>query len=124
MPYKPDDKAAAAALRRGLAKRIRAARLGLGLSQEALADAVGIGSEMLGRYERALKFPSHLTLIRLAEALGTTTDELLGVDLADARKPRPSPFVRGFERLSHAQRALVLALMRELEARELRRRSG
>jgi transcriptional regulator with XRE-family HTH domain len=66
MPVKPEDRGEAAKLRRVLGARVREAREALGWSQETLAEEVGVGVETLGRYERASKFPSHVTLVRLA----------------------------------------------------------
>jgi transcriptional regulator with XRE-family HTH domain len=93
MPHKPEDKEEADALRCALGKRVRAAREARGWSQDALAEEIGVGGVMLGRYERGEKFPSHLTLIRLAQTL------------------------RALRRLSDAQREAVVAIVGELAPR-------
>lgn len=124
MPYKPEDKQAAAEVRRGMAARIRSGRLALGWSQENLAEAIGVGSEMLGRYERAQKFPSHLTLVRLAVALQTTTDALLGVPTSNRRTNSQAALVRALDALTPTQRAAVHAIVRELVAANGARRRG
>ena len=61
-------------------RRLRALRLERGLTQEALAraarlDRITIISLEVGRHRR----PALDSLMRLARALGTTPDDLLGV---------------------------------------------
>ena len=115
MPYKPEDKDEAAKLRRGLGKRIRAARMSLGWSQESLAEEVGVGSEMLGRYERGVKFPSHVTLVRLSGVLGLSTDQLLGIGAAaEKRAAARNDLYQVLDGLSSIQRNAVVHAIREL----------
>jgi len=122
MPYKSDDKEEAERLRRDLGRRVRAGREARGWSQEELAEAIGVGSEMLSRYERGVKFPSHLTLVRLAKALDTSTDALLGIEAtAYAEAPVAEP-PRVVARLSRAQQAAVASMLRELVSPSYRAR--
>ena len=128
MPYKRDDEHAAAELRRHIGAVVRAERETLGWSQERLAEAVGVGAEMLGRYERGAKFPSHLTLVRLAHVLGVTTDALLGVspgrDAPNAEAAGPSgEIARRLPALSEPQLRAVQLVVRELVAVAPRRRA-
>jgi transcriptional regulator with XRE-family HTH domain len=113
MPYKTNDKAEADALRRVVGRNIRAGREARGWSQEWVAEQVGVGSEMLSRYERGVLFPSHLTLLRLARTLGTTTDALFGVDAA-SRVAAEDALLRDFARLDAAQRGAVDLIVRDL----------
>jgi transcriptional regulator with XRE-family HTH domain len=113
MPYKTNDKAEAEALRRVVGRNIRAGREAQGWSQEWVAEQVGVGSEMLSRYERGVLFPSHLTLLRLARKLGTTTDALFGVDAA-SRAAAEQAHLRDLARLSAAQREAVDLILRDL----------
>ncbi len=115
MPYKTNDKAEADALRRVLGRRIRDGREARGWSQEWVAEQVGVGAEMLSRYERGVLFPSHLTLLRLARTLGTTTDALYGVDAA-SRVAAEDALLRDFARLDAAQRGAVDLIVRDLAA--------
>jgi transcriptional regulator with XRE-family HTH domain len=117
MPHKPEDKEEADALRCALGKRVRAAREARGWSQDTLAEEIGVGGVMLGRYERGEKFPSHLTLVRLAQTLRTTTDALLG--LPAPRRERAmddAELLRALRRLSDAQREAVVAIVGGLAA--------
>ncbi|MDR6970070.1 helix-turn-helix transcriptional regulator [Leifsonia shinshuensis] len=54
-----------------LGERIRQARIGLGLSQEAIAGLAGMHVTNFGKIERGRANPSLLTMLRIAVALGT-----------------------------------------------------
>jgi transcriptional regulator with XRE-family HTH domain len=115
MPVKPEDKADAAKLRRVLGARIREARDALGWSQERLAEEIGVGVEMLGRYERATKFPSPISLVRLSRALRVSVDVLLGlVPSSGSRKPSGTALEQMVSRLTSSQQAAVVLVLREL----------
>lgn len=114
MPPKPQDQDEAAALRTAMGRRLRAAREKLGWSQERLAEAVGIGSAMLGRCERGTKFPSFVVFVRLAKTLGLSTDELLGLD---ERGVRATPYGRQLEKLTPRVREAMVLVVRELTSR-------
>ena len=125
MPHKPEDKDAAETLRSALGLRIRAGRDALGWTQERLAAAVGVGAEMLRRYERGAKFPSHLTLIRLAEVLGSSLDHLLGHRPDESTTaPSPEELLRAWRRLDVKQRRAIALLVFELAATRPPSRSG
>lgn len=59
-------------------KRLNELRKNRGLSQEELAKAVGIHTNVLGRYEREEAKPSIDIAISLAEKLGVSLDYLVG----------------------------------------------
>lgn len=63
-----------------LGTRLRAARLGAGLSQSMLERKSGIPKSMLSRYENDHLLPSVRTLRRLAEATGTAASALFEFD--------------------------------------------
>jgi transcriptional regulator with XRE-family HTH domain len=73
-----------------LGERLRARRRTLGLTQEALAEKVGIAPQFLGRIERGVALPSVPTLFRLTEVLGLGVDELLSREEAPV-PPTPGP---------------------------------
>jgi transcriptional regulator with XRE-family HTH domain len=60
-----------------LGSRIREIRESHGLTQEELASKTGISIKHLSVLERGLKEPRLSTFLSIAEALGTTPDELL-----------------------------------------------
>lgn len=59
------------------AERLRGARKRRALSLRALAAQVGVSAQALSKYERGQSMPSSDVLIRLAQALGVTTEWLL-----------------------------------------------
>lgn len=61
------------------ASELRAARRARGWTQSELAERADIAVEVCGRLERGRVLPRADTLVRLALALGTTTDALLGI---------------------------------------------
>jgi transcriptional regulator with XRE-family HTH domain len=64
--------------------RLRHLRATRKLSQQALADAVGINRMSVNHYEHGNRTPSIDVAARLAEVLGVTVDELLGGDPVEA----------------------------------------
>lgn len=61
-----------------MGKRIMALRREKGLTQEQLADKVGVSAQAVSKWENELSCPDVSILPQLADALGVTTDELLG----------------------------------------------
>lgn len=68
-------------------ERIRQLRTDKGVTQQELADALGITQQAVGRWERGLATPDSSTLPRIADYFGVTVDELLG------RDTKPAPIV-------------------------------
>jgi len=64
-------------IKNGFHKRLKALRRQKNFSQTELGKIVGVHYTHIGRYERGLSIPKSGTLIRLAEALGVTTDYLI-----------------------------------------------
>ena len=58
--------------------RLREVRLMREITQEQLADKADISRVMIGRYETTDQLPALDTLVRIADALGVSTDYLLG----------------------------------------------
>lgn len=69
--------AAERALASRLGAAVRARRLALGLTLEALGRRVTVGKPYLSHIENARRLPSLGTLLRLAAALGCEAGELL-----------------------------------------------
>jgi transcriptional regulator with XRE-family HTH domain len=61
--------------------RIRAARQCAGLSQPQLARKLGKGQPEISKWERGVNAPARDSMLKIARALGTTMDELMGSDL-------------------------------------------
>jgi len=62
-----------------LGKRIALHRKRLGLTQDALAERLGVTAQAVSKWENDQSCPDITTVPKLAEIFGTTTDELLGV---------------------------------------------
>ena len=62
-----------------LGKRIAAHRKNLGLTQDALAEKLGVTAQAVSKWENDQSCPDITTLPKLAEIFDCTTDELLGV---------------------------------------------
>ena len=126
MPRRHEDEEVAKEIARRIGGRVRAARSNLQLTQEELAERIGITSEALGRIERGNASPSLPTLERLCGALGVSPDGLLakgeGVAGARASKVDSAAQPKGRElrqilrfaaTLGEPQQRIVLAVARE-----------
>lgn len=73
------------------AARLRKARLAAGLTKAAMCGAIGFaGRSAATKWEKGEGMPDVAVLPRLAVALGTTVDYLLGVDLLREAAPAPT----------------------------------
>lgn len=68
-----------------LGKRIRTARLTAGLSQERLAEMVGLTSQHISHTEVASTKISLPALVKIANALRTSVDKLLSDNVQDSK---------------------------------------
>ena len=62
---------------KGIGTRIKAGRVTAGLTQERLAEKVGISSTYLSAIECNWKDPKLATFIKIANAIGASADDLL-----------------------------------------------
>ena len=60
-------------------ERLKALRKRAGLTQEQLGEMVSVKQNAVAKWELGNGMPRVVTLIKLAQALGCTVDELLGV---------------------------------------------
>lgn len=77
-------------VRQILATNMRLARIAAGISQEELAHRAGIDRTYVSGIERGKRNPTITVVARFAEALGTTTANMLAQD-AYARGGRRKP---------------------------------
>ena len=68
-----------------LGQRIRAARLAAGMSQEQLAETVGLTSQHISHTEVASTKISLPSLVKIANALNTSIDKLLFDSIHDSK---------------------------------------
>jgi len=72
----------------GFAQRLRELRKSMNLSQTELGQLAGLHYTHIGRFERGTSRPGGDTLMRLANALGVTSDYLLDGATHEAAKAR------------------------------------
>ena len=65
-----------------IGKRIRELRVEKGLSQQELGSSIGVTKVSICGYENGTRIPNLEKLVKLAEQLETTTDYLLGREIA------------------------------------------
>ncbi|MDO4492894.1 MAG: helix-turn-helix transcriptional regulator [Clostridia bacterium] len=70
-----------------LADKIIEERKRCGMSQEELADKMGVSRQAVSKWESALTMPDIDKIIRLAELFGVTTDYLLKDDMEPGTRP-------------------------------------
>ena len=61
-----------------LGERIREYRISIKMTQTDFATRLGITGASVFAYENGTRLPSYEVLVKIADALGVTTDELLG----------------------------------------------
>jgi len=70
---------------KNIGQRIKALRKKNDLTQEKLADLLGVTYKSVSKWECGLTAPDLALIVPLSKVLGVTTDELLGVREADSR---------------------------------------
>ena len=103
----------------GIAENIRQRRKGLKMSQDDLANAIGSNRVTISRYETGAYFPSVAALEKLAFALNTTPNELMGDDKPPDETPKSIEariISGGVDRLPKEQREQALSVMRAMFA--------
>lgn len=101
-----------------MGRKLRARRIGLGLSQESVAESLGVTFQQLQKYEKGLNRVAAGTLFKLAKILKTRPEALMpAFERGAPVEPQPLPakvrkLLDQFEDLSPAeQRMCVIALM-------------
>lgn len=61
-------------------EKLKALRQDAGLTQQQLADKLGVTKSTVSYYEAAFRFPSTEVIVNLAEVFHVTTDHLLGLE--------------------------------------------
>jgi len=95
-----------------IGQRIARLRLASGYTQKELAQKIGKGQKLISDFERGRFTPSPDLTVHLAQALGITTDELLGVRQAKKQQANPSKKLirrmKELETLPPAQQKFIL----------------
>lgn len=117
---------------RKIAKRLGDAiarkRAERGLTQEEVAERLGVGNEAISRMERGVVLPTLARLFDFADALGCRIDELLH-QASDRAVDQGAAIAQHLSRLSDRDRLMVTAVMSTLvdrlaEQGESKGRSG
>ena len=94
------------------AKNIRKFRKQKGYSQTELAKKLNYGYTAIANYESGRNEPSLDVLIVLAETLGVTVDELLGVE----QNPEEKRFLSAFQKLDEEEKMTILNMIDTLQS--------
>jgi transcriptional regulator with XRE-family HTH domain len=97
-------------------RRLAAIRKERELTQPQLADLIGMTPKAIDYYERRAKNPSFEFVKKVAEALGLTPDELMGLETLKG-KSGPSPKLqKQLEQIQKLSRSKQLVVSQLLEA--------
>lgn len=82
-----------------LGENIAALRKKANLSQQTLADAIFVTRQTISKWEKNLSVPDAEALVRLADALDTTVQALLG-QTEDSQTPPPTDIAAALSRIN------------------------
>ena len=99
-----------------LSDRIKTCRQSAGLSQEKMAELVGVSRQAVTKWESGQTAPSTENLFRLAEILGTTVDFLLTEE--EKIGPTPAEQIYYLYKLEQEQKATLRAARCKARLRE------
>lgn len=91
--------------------RLKEARNRCGVTQEQLAEKVGIGTTYISDIERGAKFPSLSLFIRIIDALGISSDYVLRGEIEAGKNCVYDEITSKLEGLSPKQRLAVAKLI-------------
>ena len=94
------------------AENLRKSRKRKGYSQEKLAKVLNYGYTAIANYESARNEPSFDCLIKLAETLDVTIEELLGVEL----QTEEQRLISSFKKLDDEKKKMILDLIHTLQS--------
>ena len=97
-------------------KAIPQRRTEANLTQEQVAEKLGIGTEAVSRMERGTVMPTVARLVRLAEILSCGADDLL-MDGSNRASDQAKLIAQLLEDLTQNDRDLLLELLRKMSSR-------
>jgi transcriptional regulator with XRE-family HTH domain len=83
--------------------RLQALRLRAGFTQQALARAVGMSTSGIAKLEGAGQEPYWGTVLKLAEALGLTPNDFMGLPGESYTRPEETPWPTEQREVTNAQ---------------------
>ena len=85
------------------------------MTQQELADALGITRDLVGHYERRSNNPNLDFVLKVADLFGVGLDEFLGMAEEPRRKPGPPPRVtrlaESISKLPKAKQAVIIDMV-------------
>lgn len=94
-----------------IGSRLREARNMVKLTQEQLAEKVGIGTTYISDIERGAKFPSLSLFIKIVDALGVSSDYILRGEIEAGKNCVYDDITKKLDGLSPKQRLAVAELI-------------
>ncbi|MCW3662980.1 helix-turn-helix domain-containing protein [Burkholderia cenocepacia] len=104
-------------------KAIAKQRIASGLTQEDVAEQLGIGLEAVSRMERGVVIPTVVRLFELADIFACDAADLL-TDASSRSSDQASHLNRLLSRLSTSDRTLLLEVFERLSTRLTRHETG
>ena len=110
-----------------MVENLRKLRLANGVTQQKLAEAIGVTQQSINKYENHSVEPDIGTLIRLADYFHTSVDYLVGRDTQQDAEAASAPmlsreenqFMLNYRRLSEKEKASIRMVMQNyLKARK------
>ena len=77
-------------MKQDIAKRIKDIRMEKGMTQEELAEKIGVSASFLGHIERGTRIASLETLVKLCQALDTDPNYLLAASTSSITRRFPT----------------------------------
>ncbi|MBQ8210163.1 MAG: helix-turn-helix transcriptional regulator [Clostridia bacterium] len=94
-----------------IGSRIREARNLSKLTQEQLAESVGVGTTYISDIERGKKFPSLSLFIKIVDSLGVSADYILCGEIEDGKRYIYEDITKKLDNLTPKQRLNVAELI-------------
>ena len=91
-----------------MVKNLKKLRTDAGLSQQKLAEIIGVSQQSVNKYENHSAEPDITTIIRLAEIFNTTTDYLLGFSDNNPLNFNTGELLRLFEKMTDSERKIFI----------------
>ena len=100
-------------LAQAIGASIAAARERAGLTQDQVADSLGVGPQAVSRVERGTVIPNAVRLYELAEVFDCRVDELL-ISASDRAADQALGIARQIQSLATSERQLVANMVSQL----------
>jgi len=109
-------------------ERMARLRKSAGYSQRDLAAELGISQRMIAYYEKVSQYPPAHILPMLANALGVTADQMLGLEESNASRKTDSRLWKRFsaiERMEPKEKRQIIQLLDTfIEREQLKKKTG